>query len=61
MKHRNFIYTGNPVPAVDKKKHADFILNYQKSVLLALVKRNLLSKSQFERCVEIFEFQQNKH
>jgi len=59
-KKRDFIYVGEPVPKIDKSSHADFILNYQRSVLLALVKREFLSASQYERCMEEFERQQNK-
>ena len=57
---RDFIYVGEPVPKIDKSSHADFILNYQRSVLLALVKRELLTASQYERCMEQLERQQNK-
>ena len=57
---RDFIYIGEPVPKIDKGSHADFILNYQRSVLLALVKKELLIISQYERCVEELERQQNK-
>ena len=45
-------YTGAPVPAIDPEQNADFIHNYQKSVLLALVERGLLTGSQCEQCIE---------
>lgn len=52
LKHREFEYVGQPIPMIDEVENADFILNYQKSILLALVKRNLLTLSQCERCLE---------
>lgn len=55
LKHREFEYVGEPIPQIDKVDNADFILNYQKSILLSLVKRNLLTISQCERCLEELE------
>lgn len=57
-KEREFIYVGEPIPKITKENHADFILHYQKSILLSLVKRNLLTLSQCERCMEELERQQ---
>jgi len=57
LKHREFVYVGEPIPEIDDIENADFIL-YQKAVLLSLVKRNLLTLSQCERCLEILENQQ---
>jgi len=59
-KQRDFIYVGDPIPQIDNGSHANFLLNYQRSVFLALVKRNLLTVSQFERCMEELEAQQNR-
>ena len=54
-KKREFIYVGDIIPKIDKDIHADFVLNYQQAMLLALVKRNILTLSQYERCVEELE------
>ena len=59
MKHREFVYVGEAIPKIDAVKHADFILHYQKSILLSLVDRKLLTLSQCERCIEDLERQQN--
>jgi hypothetical protein len=56
---REYIYVGEPIPKIDNSTHIDFILNYQRSVLLALVKRELLTQSQCERCMEELERLQN--
>jgi hypothetical protein len=58
-KKREFVYVGNPIPKIDNDNHTSFILNYQQSILLALVKRNLLTLPQYERCVEKLEQQHN--
>lgn len=55
MKHRKFISVGEPIPKIEMKSHADFILNYQKSILLALVKRKLITLSQCEECIDKLE------
>ena len=39
MKHREFIYVGDPVPEFNEQEHAAFLLNVQKSILLSLEKR----------------------
>jgi len=57
LKHREFVYVGEPVPTIDNEQHEDFILNYQRSILLALVKRNLLTLPQCEKCIEKLENQ----
>ena len=51
LKHREFIYVGEPVPELDQREHAAFLLNIQRSILLSLEKRNLLTVSQRERCL----------
>jgi len=57
-KEREWVYVGDTIPKITKENHPDFILNYQKSILLSLVKRNLLTLSQCERCMEELERQQ---
>ncbi|MCI9079431.1 MAG: hypothetical protein HFH68_10980 [Lachnospiraceae bacterium] len=51
MKHREFVYIGGPVPELNELEHAAFFMNFQKSILLSLEKRNLLTASQRERCL----------
>ena len=51
MKHREFIYVGEPVPELNGQEYAAFLVNIQRSILLSLEKRNLLTASQRERCL----------
>ncbi len=51
MKHRDFIYVGEPIPELDEQEHAEFFMNIQRAILLSLEKRNLLTISQRERCL----------
>ena len=50
-KHREFIYVGEPVPELNEQEHAAFFMNFQRSIILSLEKRNLLTVSQRERCL----------
>ncbi len=52
MKPRNWEYVGEPVPEINLKENADFIFHLQKSMLLSLVKRDLLTTSQMEQIGE---------
>ena len=60
MKHRDFVYTGEPVPKITQEDYPDFLLQYQRSILLSLVKRGLITLSQCERCIEKLENQTNR-
>ena len=51
MKHREFSYVGDPVPELNEREHKAFLMNIQRSILLSLEKRNLLTASQRERCL----------
>lgn len=51
MKHREFTYVGSPVPYLNEQEHHAFFLNFQQAVLLSLEQKNLLTHSQYERCV----------
>lgn len=51
LKHREFTYVGASVPELNEREHAAFLMNFQKSILLSLEKRNLLTASQRERCL----------
>ncbi len=57
MKHREFIYVGNPIPEINAQEHAEFLMNIQKSILLSLEKRTLLTPSQREHCLHELEKQ----
>ena len=58
MKHREYIYVGDPAPKFNEQEHAAFLLNVQKSILLSLEKRNLLTASQRDRCITELERRQ---
>jgi len=51
LKHREFRYVGEPVPELNEREHAAFFMNVQRSILLSLEKRDLLTASQRERCM----------
>jgi len=57
LKQREFVYVGESVPKIDKYKNADFLLNLQKSMLLSLARRTLLTASQMERVMDEIERQ----
>lgn len=60
MTKREFVYSGEVPEKISEQNYAAFILHYQKSVLASLLKRNLLSQVQFNRCVEELEKQFTK-
>ena len=51
MKHREFVYVGEPVLELNEPEHAAFLMNIQTAILFSLEKRNLLTASQRERCL----------
>jgi len=51
------VYIGDEIPKINPKQHYTFIENYQKSIFLALVERNLLTPKQCEECIEELEHQ----
>ncbi len=53
MRHREFIYVGEPVSELNEREHAAFLMSFQRSILLSLEKWNLLTVSQRERCLVI--------
>ncbi|MCH1978308.1 hypothetical protein MCG44_00885 [Lawsonibacter sp. OA9] len=55
MKHREFAYTGKPVPKLDDPKYAAFLTEIQKAVFWSLEKRKLLTPEQREHCLEELE------
>ena len=61
MKHREFVYVGDPVPELNKQEHAAFLMNIQRSILLSLEQRNLLTQHQRERCITELEQRYSKN
>ncbi len=57
LKHREFVYVGDPAPEINEQEHAAFLMNMQRAILLSLEKRNLLTASQRERCMVELEKQ----
>ena len=55
LKHKDFVYIGEPIPELNETDHAAFLLNVQKAVLLSLKEKKLLTTSQYERCVSRLE------
>lgn len=51
MEHREFVYSGEPVPELNGQEYAEFLINIQRAVILSLEKRELLSASQREYCL----------
>ena len=54
-KKNEYVYTGEAVPKIDKQDNAGFVINYQRAILRALVKRELLTPEQCEQCIEELE------
>lgn len=57
LKHREFVYVGDPAPEINEQEHAAFLMNMQRAILLSLEKRKLLTASQRERCMVELEKQ----
>ena len=57
MKYREFFYVGDPVPELNEQEHAAFLMNIQRSIILSLEKRKLLTQSQRVRCLATLEKQ----
>lgn len=60
MKCRNFIYVGEFASQITEQEHTAFYFHVQKSILASLEKRELLTHSQYVRCIEEIEKQYNK-
>jgi hypothetical protein len=52
MKHREFVFVGENPPVINEKENAAFLFQYEKAILCSLVKRQLLTPEQKERCIE---------
>jgi hypothetical protein len=53
-KQRRYEAISDDAIEIGKIEHKDFILNFQKSILLALIEKGLLTQQQFDRCMKIF-------
>ena len=60
MKPREFVYVGEPIPKIKMPENSDFIVHFQKSMLLPLVKRNLLTLEQMNCVMAKIEKQYRK-
>ena len=56
-KQNEYTYVGDAIPNITNEQHAGFIINYQKSILLSLVKRGVLTPLQYDKCAEKLEYQ----
>lgn len=56
-KNHDFVYTGGPVLQITEQEHPAFYLLFQKAILASLEKRELLTHSQYNRCMEEIEKQ----
>lgn len=61
MKCREFIYDGEPILQITEQEYTTFYLQFQKSIFASLKKREFLTESQYERCIEEIEKQYNKN
>lgn len=60
MKPREYVYVGDPIPELNAREHADFLLHFQKAILYSLEQRKLLTTGQRERCVIELERQHSR-
>lgn len=61
MKCREFVSVGDPVPELNEQEHAAFLMNIQRSIILSLEKRKLLTQPQRERCFAALEKQYSQN
>lgn len=55
LKHRDYIYVGDPIPELNEQQHAAFLNHLQKAILCSLHQRGLIHSSQKERCLAEIE------
>ena len=60
MKHREFMYIGEPVPKIDNNKDKEFLQNFQEAMLLSLAERGLLTKAQVDLLLERLTMQSSR-
>lgn len=56
LKKREYEYAGEKI-TLDSEQAASFILAFQKSILTSLYKRDIITYSQAERCMELIKNQ----
>ena len=61
MKYTEYVYTGAPIPQISEQEHTAFFMNIQRAILFSLEKRNLLTRSQREKCESELEKQYSEH
>lgn len=54
MKKREYVYAGEKI-TLGGDQAASFILAFQKSILSSLYKRDIITYSQAERCMELLK------
>jgi hypothetical protein len=57
---REFVYVGESAPQIKTSGNTDFIIHFQKAMLLSLVKRNLLTSEQMDCVMSKIEKQYRK-
>ncbi len=57
LKQREFIYVDEIVPKITEQEYKVFLLQFQKSLLFSLKKKEILTDSQYECCIEELEKQ----
>lgn len=57
MKYREFSYDGEPVLQMTEQEYSAFYLQFQKSIMVSLKNRELLTDLQYEHCIEEIEKQ----
>ncbi len=61
MKRREFIYDGESVLKMTEQEYTAFYLQFEKSIVASLKKRELLTDLQYEHCIEEIEKQYNNN
>ena len=65
LSYREFVYVGDPIPEITSTNYSSFLMLIQESILDSLKDRNLLTHSQYERCLnelkEINKREQKKY
>lgn len=53
-------YVGEAIPGINQKQHSDFVKNYQAAIFQSLLERKLLTREQYEECIEELEYQRGE-
>ena len=60
QKKREYLRCEDKTHEINNILHFDFIKNYQKSILMVLVEKGLLTSDQYKRCIEELECQKKE-